>query len=190
MQPKDEDELQDMMATGIGSGLPSFVRYPRGAGTGVFRKEKPAVIPIGKAEVLREGKGCAIWALGNFVPVAEKIAEHLYSKHGLRVSVINARFVKPIDEQLLLSQLVTHDSIITLEDNVLKGGFGSAILETLDQNDILIPVKRFGWPDEFIEHGNSVSDLRKNHGLDDESIISDAEEFLKLDSGCGASLIA
>jgi len=190
MQPKDEDELQDMMATGIGSGLPSFVRYPRGAGTGVFRKEKPAVLPIGKAEVLREGKGCAIWALGNFVPVAEKIAEHLYSKHGLRVSVINARFVKPIDEQLLLSQLVTHDSIITLEDNVLKGGFGSAILETLDQNNILIPVKRFGWPDEFIEHGNSVSDLRKNHGLDDESIISDAEGFLKLDSGCGASLIA
>jgi 1-deoxy-D-xylulose-5-phosphate synthase len=190
MQPKDEDELQDMMATGIESGLPSFVRYPRGAGVGVERKEKPETLPIGKAEVLREGRSCAIWALGNFVPVAERIADQLYSKHGLSVTVTNARFVKPLDENLLFSHAHTHDSIITLEDNVLSGGFGSAILEILDQKDLLLPIKRFGWPDQFIEHGDSVSTLRQNHGLDDQQILSEIEEFLKLDSGCGASLIA
>lgn len=190
MQPKDEDELQDMMATGIESGLPSFVRYPRGEGMGVERKEKPVPLPIGKAEVLREGKSCAIWALGNFVPVAERIADQLYSKYGITVTVTNARFVKPLDENLLFSHAQAHDSIITLEDNVLTGGFGSAILEALDQKDIRLPVKRFGWPDQFIEHGNSVSVLRQNHGLDDRRILSEIEAFLKLDSECGASLIA
>ncbi len=190
MQPKDEDELQDMMATGIESGLPSFVRYPRGSAVGVERKDKPEALPIGKAEVLREGENCAIWALGDFVSVAERIAEQLYSKHGLSVTVTNARFVKPLDEKLLLSHARNHDFMITLEDNVLAGGFGSAILETLQQQDESIPVKRFGWPDKFIEHGNSVSSLRQKHGLNDTRIMSEIEEFLKLDSECGASLIA
>ncbi len=190
MQPKDEDELQDMMATGIESGLPSFVRYPRGSAVGVERKDKPEALPIGKAEVLREGENCAIWALGDFVSVAEKIAEQLYSKHGLSVTVTNARFVKPLDEKLLLLHARSHDFMITLEDNVLAGGFGSAILETLQQKDVSIPVKRFGWPDQFIEHGNSVSTLRRKHGLDDPRIMSEIEEFLKLDSEYGASLIA
>ncbi len=190
MQPKDEDELQDMMATGIESGFPSFVRYPRGSAVGVERKDKPEALPIGKAEVLREGENCAIWALGDFVSVAERIAEQLYSKHGLSVTVTNARFVKPLDEKLLLSHARNHDFMITLEDNVLAGGFGSAILETLQQQDESIPVKRFGWPDKFIEHGNSVSSLRQKHGLNDTRIMSEIEEFLKLDSECGASLIA
>jgi len=190
MQPKDEDELQDMMATGIESGLPSFVRYPRGAGVGIKRKQTPKTLSIGKAEVLRDGENCAIWALGNFVSVAEKIADHLLSKYGLSVTVTNARFVKPLDEKLLLSHSEGHECIITLEDNVLAGGFGSAILEALDQYDVLIPVKRFGWPDKFIEHGNSVNTLRQNHGLDIKSLLSEIEEFLKLDSECGASLIA
>ena len=190
MQPKDEDELQDMMATGIESGLPSFVRYPRGSAVGVERKDKPEALPIGKAEVLRKGQCCAIWALGDFVSIAERMAEQLYSKHGLSVTVTNARFVKPLDEKLLLSHARTHDFMITLEDNVLAGGFGSAILEILQQQDVSIPVKRFGWPDKFIEHGNSVSSLRQKHGLDDTRIMSEIEEFLKLDSECGASLIA
>ena len=190
MQPKDEDELQDMMATGIESGLPSFVRYPRGSAVGVERKDKPEALPIGKAEVLREGQSCAIWALGDFVSIAERIAEQLYSKHGLSVTVTNARFVKPLDEKLLLSHARNHDFMITLEDNVLAGGFGSAILEILQQQDVSIPVKRFGWPDKFIEHGNSVSSLRQKHGLDETRIMSEIEGFLKLDSECGASLIA
>ena len=190
MQPKDEDELQDMMATGIESGLPSFVRYPRGSAVGVERKDKPEALPIGKAEVLREGQSCAIWALGDFVSVAERMAGQLYAKHGLSVTVTNARFVKPLDEKLLLSHARNHDFMITLEDNVLAGGFGSAILEILQQKDVSIPVKRFGWPDQFIEHGNSVSTLRQKHGLDEPRIMSEIEEFLKLDSECGASLIA
>ena len=190
MQPKDEDELQDMMATGIESGLPSFVRYPRGSAVGVERKDKPEALPIGKAEVLRQGQSCAIWALGDFVSVAERMAGQLYAKHGLSVTVTNARFVKPLDEKLLLSHARNHDFMITLEDNVLAGGFGSAILEILQQKDVSIPVKRFGWPDQFIEHGNSVSTLRQKHGLDEPRIMSEIEEFLKLDSECGASLIA
>ena len=108
MQPKDEDELQDMMATGIQSGLPSFVRYPRGSAVGVERKDTPEALPIGKAEVLRKGDSCAIWALGDFVMVAERIAGELNSKHGLSVTVTNARFVKPLDEKLLLSHAHTH----------------------------------------------------------------------------------
>ena len=190
MQPKDEDELQDMMATGIESGLPSFVRYPRGSAVGVERKANPEALPIGKAEVLRQGQSCAIWALGDFVSVAERMAGQLYAKHGLSVTVTNARFVKPLDEKLLLSHARNHDFMITLEDNVLAGGFGSAILEILQQKDVSIPVKRFGWPDQFIEHGNSVSTLRQKHGLDEPRIMSEIEEFLKLDSECGASLIA
>ena len=180
MQPKDEDELQDMMATGIESGLPSFARYPRGSAVGVERKDKPEALPIGKAEVLRKGQAALIWALGDFVSIAERMAEQLYSKHGLSVTVTNARFVKPLDEKLLLSHARTHDFMITLEDNALAGGFGSAILEILQQKDVSIPVKRFGWPDQFIEHGNSVSSLRQKHGLDDTRIMSEIEEFLKL----------
>jgi 1-deoxy-D-xylulose-5-phosphate synthase len=190
MQPKDEDELQDMMATGIDSGQPSFVRYPRGEGRGVERKETPSPLPIGKAEVLREGTDCAIWALGDFVRIAEEIAEKLSSKHGLSCSVTNARFVKPLDKDLLLSHAQSHGSMITMEDNVLAGGFGSAVLEYLEDEGIGLPVRRFGWPDQFIEHGNSVSSLREAHELGDEQIFARIEKFLKLESDVEASLIA
>jgi 1-deoxy-D-xylulose-5-phosphate synthase len=190
MQPKDEDELQDMMATGIESGQPSFVRYPRGEGRGVERKETPVPLPIGKAEVLREGTDCAIWALGDFVRVAEGIADKLSSKHGISCSVTNARFVKPLDRALLLSHARSHGSIITLEDNVLAGGFGSAVLEYLEEQGIGLPVRRFGWPDQFIEHGNSVSSLREAHALGDDQILAQIEKFLKLESDFEASLIA
>ncbi len=190
MQPKDEDELQDMMATSIESGQPSFVRYPRGEGRGVERKRTPAPLPIGKAEVLREGTDCAIWALGDFVRVAEIIADKLSSKHGLSCSIANARFVKPLDKALLLSHARSHGSIITMEDNVLAGGFGSAVMEFFETEGIGLPVRRFGWPDQFIEHGNSVSSLRDAHGLSDEQIFAQIENFLKLKSDFKAPLIA
>jgi 1-deoxy-D-xylulose-5-phosphate synthase len=190
MQPKDEDELQDMMATGIGSGQPAFVRYPRGEGRGVERKKTPSPLPIGKAEGLREGTECSIWALGDFVRVAEEIAEKLYEKHGLSCSVTNARFVKPLDKELLLSHAQGHGSIITLEDNVLAGGFGSAVLECLEEEDICLPVKRLGWPDKFIEHGNSVSSLRDAHNLGEKQLFAQIENFLKLESDLEAPLIA
>ena len=190
MQPKDEDELQDMMSTGIESGQPAFVRYPRGAGRGIERKETPTPLPIGKAEVLREGSDCAIWALGDFVRVAEELADKLSAKHGISCSVTNARFVKPLDKALLLSHARSHQSIITLEDNVLAGGFGTAVLEHLQEEGIALPVRRFGWPDQFIEHGSSVSGLREAHQLGDEQIFAQIEKFLKLELDFEAPLIA
>ncbi|MBT3667368.1 MAG: 1-deoxy-D-xylulose-5-phosphate synthase [Opitutae bacterium] len=180
MQPKDEDELQDMMATGITSGCPAFIRYPRGEGVGVKRKDIPVPLQIGKAEVLYKGSLCAIWAIGDFVQTALSIADRFKEKYGIQITVVNARFIKPLDVETLLEQVKTHQCIVTIEDNVLMGGFGSGILEEFEQNDITIPVKRFGWPDKFIEHGNSVEELRSKVGLDKESLYKSIEDFLSL----------
>ena len=190
MQPKDEDELQDMMATGIESGSPSFIRYPRGEGVGVKRKNKPIPLDIGKAEVLREGSLCSIWAIGDFVQIALSIADQLKEKHGIQITVVNARFIKPLDKETLLEQAKTHQSIITLEDNVLMGGFGSGILEEFEQNEVTISVKRFGWPDQFIEHGNSVEELRRKVGLDRESLYNSIEDFLSLQDQVATPIFA
>ena len=190
MQPKDEDELQDMMATGITSGSPSFVRYPRGEGVGVKRKDKPVPLEIGKAEILREGTTCSIWAIGDFVQTALHIADHLLEKYGIKISVVNARFIKPLDEENLLKHTESHQYIVTLEDNVLMGGFGSSILEVFEKNNTTIAVKRFGWPDQFIEHGNSVHELRSKVGLDQESLTKSIETFLLIEDQLSAPIFA
>ena len=190
MQPKDEDELQDMMVTGIESGSPAFIRYPRGEGVGVDRKSKPIPLEIGKAEVLRDGKICSIWAIGDFVQTALHIADQFKEKYGIEITVVNARFIKPLDTETLLNHADSHQSIITLEDNVLMGGFGSSILEVFEKNNITIPVKRFGWPDRFIEHGNSVNELRSKVGLDRASIIKSIESFLSFDDQVATPIFA
>jgi len=190
MQPKDEDELQDMMATGITSGSPSFVRYPRGEGVGVKRKDKPVPLEIGKAEILRKGTTCSIWAIGDFVQTALHIADHLLEKYGIKISVVNARFIKPLDEENLLKHAESHQYIVTLEDNVLMGGFGSSILEVFEKNNTSIAVKRFGWPDQFIEHGNSVHELRSKVGLDQESLTKSIEAFLLIEDQLSAPIFA
>ena len=190
MQPKDEDELQDMMVTGIESGSPAFIRYPRGEGVGVDRKSKPIPLEIGKAEVLRDGKICSIWAIGDFVQTALHIADQFKEKYGIEITIVNARFIKPLDTETLLNHADSHQSIITLEDNVLMGGFGSSILEVFEKNNITIPVKRFGWPDRFIEHGNSVNELRSKVGLDRASIIKSIESFLSFDDQVATPIFA
>ena len=190
MQPKDEDELQDMMVTGIESGSPAFIRYPRGEGVGVDRKSKPIPLEIGKAEVLRDGQICSIWAIGDFVQTALHIADQFKEKYEIEITVVNARFIKPLDTETLLNHADSHQSIITLEDNVLMGGFGSNILEVFEKNNITIPVKRFGWPDRFIEHGNSVNELRSKVGLDRASIIKSIESFLSFDDQVATPIFA
>jgi 1-deoxy-D-xylulose-5-phosphate synthase len=190
MQPKDEDELQDMMATGITSGSPSFIRYPRGEGVGVKRKHKPVPLEIGKAEILREGTTCSIWAIGDFVQTALHIADHLLEKYGIKISVVNARFIKPLDEENLLKHSESHQYIVTLEDNVLMGGFGSSILEVFEKNNTSIAVKRFGWPDQFIEHGNSVHELRSKAGLDQQSLTKSIEAFLLIEDQLATPIFA
>jgi 1-deoxy-D-xylulose-5-phosphate synthase len=170
MAPSNEDELADMMATGLGYQGAAFVRYPRGNGTGVMVKETPEPIEIGKAVRLQEAGEIEIWAIGAMVTDAEKLATQL-SEHGIKAGVINARFVKPLDTQLLKQSAKNCQLIVTMEDNVITGGFGSGVLEALQDEDCLCPVERIGWPDQFVEHGSSVAKLRASVGIDPESIL-------------------
>lgn len=177
MQPANEDELQDMLSTALSSNRPCFLRYPRGNGTGVPIKENPLNIEIGKSQLERKGSDLSIWALGNFLEIAMDLAHELEALHGISCSVVNARFVKPLDSNLLIEHAQTHNAIITLEDNVLMGGFGSSILELFSKNNISVPCHCFGWPDEFIDHGNSVSELREKHGLDFSNLLASIIKF-------------
>ncbi len=168
MQPMDEDELVDMLHTSLQTKAPTFIRYPRGAGTGVNIKESPAMLPIGQAEVLREGSQIQLWALGPMIPEALALAERLATEHQLSVGVVNARFVKPLDRELLLNQAASASLIVTMEDHVLAGGFGSAVIEALQDANRPAAVERIGWPDTFVEHGSSVETLRASYKLSPE----------------------
>lgn len=170
MQPKDEDELVDMLHTSLQLPGPGFIRYPRGAGPGVKVKEHPATLPVGHAEVLREGSNIMIWALGNMVHEALKLAARLALEENLSVGVVNARFVKPLDRALLLSHAACIPLLVTMEDHVLAGGFGSAVLEALQEGDCPTAVERIGWPDKFVEHGTNVDQLRASYGLAPDDI--------------------
>jgi 1-deoxy-D-xylulose-5-phosphate synthase len=170
MQPKDEDELVDMLHTSLQLNGPAFVRYPRGAGTGVKIKDQPAALAVGHAEVLREGSNIMIWALGNMVQDALKLAERLAAEENLSVGVVNARFVKPLDRALLSSHAACIPLLVTMEDHVLAGGFGSAVLEALQDADCPTAVERIGWPDKFVEHGSNVDSLRASYGLSADDI--------------------
>jgi 1-deoxy-D-xylulose-5-phosphate synthase len=165
MQPKDEDELVDMLHTSLQLEGPGFIRYPRGAGLGVKIKDQPVLLPIGHAEVVREGSNIMIWALGPMVGEAVRLARRLAEEERVSVGVVNARFVKPLDRNLLLSHAAVVPLLVTMEDHVLAGGFGSAVLEALQEAECPVAVERIGWPDRFVEHGSSVEALRAAHGL-------------------------
>ena len=165
MQPKDEDELVDMLHTCLELPGPGFIRYPRGAGTGAKIKDQPAALAIGHAEVLREGSNIMIWALGSMVQDALRLADRLATEENLSVGVVNARFVKPLDRALLLSHAACIPLLVTMEDHVLAGGFGSAVIEALHDADCPAAVERVGWPDKFVEHGSSTEVLRAAYGL-------------------------
>ncbi len=163
MAPKDEDELADMMKTGLQLPGPSAIRYPRGAVAGVTRKASPQVLPLGKAEVIADGSDVAVLGLGTMLPMAVQLAARLEAD-GHSVAVINPRFVKPLDRELLESYASRVAAFVTIEDAVKMGGFGSAVLEALDEMGSKVPVVRVGWPDQFIEHGK-VDALREKYGL-------------------------
>lgn len=165
MQPRNEDELVDMLHTSLLHPAPSFIRYPRGPGQGVKIKEQPALLQIGQAEVLRQGSNIIIWALGPMVQEALALATRISAEHQLSVGVVNARFAKPLDRELLLSQAAVVPLIVTMEDHVLAGGFGSAVLEALQEGECTTAVERIGWPDKFVEHGSNVETLRAAYGL-------------------------
>ncbi len=172
MQPANEAELVNMLHTCLRTPAPTFIRYPRGAGEGVPIPENPETLEIGKAETVREGNDLAIWALGPMVQDALGLADRVAEETGWTATVVNARFVKPLDRDLLRRHARSHRLLVTLEDHVLAGGFGSAVLEALQEEKISIPVERFGWPDAFVEHGSDVTTLRKPHGLTPEGMLA------------------
>jgi 1-deoxy-D-xylulose-5-phosphate synthase len=177
MVAKDEDELADMLYTAMLHPGPSAVRYPRGVGTGVTVKETPVALTIGKAEVVRDGDDVAIFGLGALLPMAQELAAVL-ERQGFSPAVINPRFVKPLDRKLLAQYARQAGAVVTFEDHVLMGGFGSAVLEALSEMEIDVPVVRIGWPDRFIEHGK-VESLRAKYGISVEAAMEKLQPLLK-----------
>ncbi|MFH1028940.1 MAG: 1-deoxy-D-xylulose-5-phosphate synthase, partial [Pseudomonadota bacterium] len=178
MAPKDENELRHMLNTAVYSGAPMALRYPRGAGFGAEMDAELKTLEIGKGELLIEGGDLCLIAIGSSVYPALQAAESLKQK-GISAGVINARFVKPLDADLIISAARTTGRIITVEENALQGGFGSAVLELLYDNGLQdVKVKRIGIPDRYIEQG-SQAQLRKDLGIDAEGIAAAVDEFLK-----------
>jgi 1-deoxy-D-xylulose-5-phosphate synthase len=163
MAPKDEDELADMMKTAVQLPGPSAIRYPRGAVTGVARKPEPEAIEVGKAEILKDGSDLLILGLGTMMPLAHELAARL-ERDGYSAAVVNPRFVKPLDLEMIELYSRRVAAIVTFEDHAKMGGFGSAVVEALNEMGSAVPVVRIGWPDHFIEHGK-VNDLRAKYGL-------------------------
>ncbi len=178
MSPKDENELQHMLYTAVKYDGPIAVRYPRGNGIGVSLDWQLKELEIGKAEVLKDGEDVAILAIGQHVHTATLAAEEL-EKRGIKAKVVNMRFVKPIDRELIENVANEIGKIVTIEENALIGGFGSAVLECLSDNGFTdVIVKRLGLPDRFIEHGSQPI-LRKKVGLDVDSVIKACEELIQ-----------
>jgi 1-deoxy-D-xylulose-5-phosphate synthase len=174
--PKDENELQHLLYTAVQSKHPMAIRYPRGSGVGVKLDAELRQIPIGKGEILRQGKDVAILAIGTTVAPALEAARALADK-GIEATVVNARFAKPLDAELITGLAGRIKRLVTVEENALSGGFGNGIIDLLQQSGISeIRVKTIGIPDEFVEHG-SQSRLRANYGLDAEGI---ARQVLEL----------
>ena len=175
--PKDENELQHLLYTASKSGQPMAIRYPRGAGLGVKLDKELHPITIGKGEILRHGQDAAILAIGTMVAPCLEAAEELSSK-GVEVTVVNARFAKPLDSQLVVDLASGVRRLITAEENTLNGGFGSNIAHLLQKSRISdIQVRSLGLPDRFIEHG-SLTFLRSKYGLDASGIASQVLSLL------------
>ncbi len=178
MSPKDENELQHMIKTALDCRHPAAIRYPRGAGEGVELAPYPRTLRIGEAERLSLGEHVAVFALGQMVTPALRAAR-LLKKGGIHASVVNARFVKPLDVGMIRELAAETDRFVTVEENVLMGGFGSAVMEALEQEGLHhVRVHRIGLPDTFIEHGSQAI-LRGKYGLDDGGIARTVEEFLR-----------
>ena len=174
--PKDENELQHLLYTAIKSGSPMAVRYPRSAGMGVELDTALRQIAIGEGEVLRSGEQVAILALGAAVAPALEAASELALK-GIEATVVNARFAKPLDKSLIVGLAGRIKRMVTVEENVLSGGFGSSVLELLQESGLHdVHVKAIGIPDEFVEHGTQAI-LRSKYGLDAEGIIRGVSEL-------------
>ncbi|PIQ13534.1 MAG: 1-deoxy-D-xylulose-5-phosphate synthase [Hydrogenophilales bacterium CG_4_9_14_3_um_filter_59_35] len=164
MAPSDENECRQMLYTAFMHNGPSAVRYPRGGGTGVAIQQEMQALPMGEGEIRREGEKIAILAFGSMLMPALAAAEEL------QATVANMRFVKPLDEALTLRLAQTHDLLVTVEENAVMGGAGSAVLEFLESRGATVPVLQLGLPDRFVEHGDPAK-LLAACGLDQEGIV-------------------
>jgi 1-deoxy-D-xylulose-5-phosphate synthase len=176
MAPANEDELADMMFTATHQNHPVFIRYPRGAAEGVPVKDQPQLLEIGKAQVVQNfsangKKKVALFGLGPMNTLARKAAAQLVAED-FDVAVINPRFTKPIDAGTHEFFGNAADVVVTLEDHVLMGGYGSAVLELFSEKNVTTPVVRIGWPDQFIEHASTQDELRKKYGLSVENTVA------------------
>lgn len=177
MVPKDEDEFQHMIKTAVECPLPVAFRYPRGKGEGVKRSDILKSIDIGKGEVLRKGDDVLILAIGSTVYPSLRAAERLVQV-GINPAVINSRFLKPLDGDLLCDWAKRIGKVLTVEENVLLGGFGSAVLELFQERGLFsIRVKRLGIPDLFVEHGPQPL-LRAKYGIDENGILGAVQEMM------------
>ncbi len=172
MAPRNEPELQNMLATAMAHEGPVALRYPRGLGEGAPLVDCPEILPVGQGELLRDGSDGVIVALGSRVNPALEAARLFHAETGRDVAVFNARFVKPLPEEQLLALASTQPCMLVVEENVLQGGFGSAVLELLADRDALAKLrfKRLGVPDIFVEHG-SQKELRARLGLNRDGIL-------------------
>jgi 1-deoxy-D-xylulose-5-phosphate synthase len=176
MSPKDEDELADMMKTAFEIPGPSAIRYPRGVVAGVTRKPEPQSLPVGKAELVQDGSDVAILALGPMFPLGRELAA-LLEHEGYSAALINPRFIKPLDREMIERYASRVAAFVTFEDHVKMGGFGSAVAEALEEIGIAVPLVRIGWPDQFIEHGK-VDQLRARYGLTSEAALAQVRPLL------------
>jgi 1-deoxy-D-xylulose-5-phosphate synthase len=177
MAPKDENELRHMLKTSFETGHPTSLRYPRGNGFGVAMDAELQSLPVGKGEVMREGESGVIFAIGNEVWPAVQAAEIL-AKEGIEVAVINGRFIKPLDDELITKYCRPFSRVITVEEGSLAGGFGSAIMERVRElgiRDVLF--HGIGIPDEYVHHGSQDA-LRAQFDLDANGIAKRVREFL------------
>src|SRR5438105_3375190 len=176
MAPKDEDELVDMMFTATHEPHPTFIRYPRGPAEGVPVKDQPKLIEIGKAEAIQNfsnngGRKIALFPLGNMMHMGKQVAAQL-ALEGCDVAIINPRFVKPLDAGITEFFGRAAELVVTFEDHVLMGGYGSAVLEFFNEKRIVTPLVQVGWPDQFIEHGTNAEDLRRKYGLTVDNVVA------------------
>ena len=175
--PKDEAELQRLLATALTLDGPSVIRYPRSAGVGVPLPRPIRPLDGPWIELLRQGRDVAILALGPGVGLATEAAA-LLATRGIEATVANVRRVRPLDGEALRSLAESHRALLTVEDNALAGGFGSAVIELLTEQGPCLRIGRVGLPDEFVEQG-PLAVLRKEVGLDPESIASAAVSLLE-----------
>jgi 1-deoxy-D-xylulose-5-phosphate synthase len=178
MMAKDENEGQHLVNTALKyNDGPIALRYARGNGIGVKLDEELKEIPIGSWEVLREGRDAVILTFGTTIEMAIEAAEIL-AKQGKSIRVVNARFIKPLDENMLHDIFAEHIPVLTIEEAVLQGGFGSAVLEFAQENNYYeSKISRIGIPDQFIEHG-SVSKLLEEIGMTTENVITELKAMM------------